>query len=71
VSNEWKDHKDWLKGLKFLVQMASKKQFWAIMSGTISASLDRRYRDDKIETNAPFIVDITIIIIIICHCQED
>jgi protein transport protein SEC31 len=26
VSNEWKDHKDWLKGLKFLVQMASKKQ---------------------------------------------
>ena len=26
VSNEWKDHKDWLKGLKFLVQMAAKKQ---------------------------------------------
>lgn len=26
VSNEWKDHKDWLKGLKFLVQMATKKQ---------------------------------------------
>lgn len=26
VSNEWKDHKDWLKGMKFLVQMASKKQ---------------------------------------------
>lgn len=26
VSNEWKDHKDWLKGLKFCVQMASKKQ---------------------------------------------
>lgn len=26
VSNEWRDHKDWLKGLKFLVQMVSKKQ---------------------------------------------
>ena len=26
VSNEWKDHKDWLKGMKFLVQMATKKQ---------------------------------------------
>jgi protein transport protein SEC31 len=26
VSNDWKDHKDWLKGMKFLVQMASKKQ---------------------------------------------
>jgi protein transport protein SEC31 len=26
VSNEWKDHKDWLKGLKFMVQMSSKKQ---------------------------------------------
>jgi len=26
VSNEWKDHKDWLKGMKFLVQMASKKE---------------------------------------------
>ena len=26
ISNEWKDHKDWLKGMKFLVQMASKKQ---------------------------------------------
>ncbi len=25
VSNEWKDHKDWLKGMKFLVQMAAKK----------------------------------------------
>ena len=25
VSNEWRDHKDWLKGMKFLVQMASKK----------------------------------------------
>merc|ERR1719253_446166 len=25
VSNEWKDHRDWLKGMKFLVQMASKK----------------------------------------------
>lgn len=25
VSNEWKDHKVWLKGMKFLVQMASKK----------------------------------------------
>merc|ERR1712194_893912 len=22
VSNEWKDHRDWLKGMKFLVQMA-------------------------------------------------
>ena len=26
VSNEWKDHKDWLKGMKFLVQMVTKKQ---------------------------------------------
>jgi len=26
VSNEWKDHKDWLKGMKFMVQLASKKQ---------------------------------------------
>ena len=26
VSSEWKDHKDWLKGMKLLVQMASKKQ---------------------------------------------
>ncbi|KAK1739842.1 protein transport protein SEC31-like protein [Skeletonema marinoi] len=26
ISNEWKDHKDWLKGMKFLVQMVSKKQ---------------------------------------------
>lgn len=26
ISNEWKDHKDWLKGMKFLVQMATKKQ---------------------------------------------
>lgn len=26
VSNHWKDHKDWLKGLKFLVQLAGKKQ---------------------------------------------
>lgn len=26
VSNEWKDHKDWLKGFKFLVQMVTKKQ---------------------------------------------
>lgn len=26
VSNEWRDHKDWLKGMKFLVQMALKKQ---------------------------------------------
>jgi protein transport protein SEC31 len=26
VSNEWKDHKDWLKGMKFLIQMVTKKQ---------------------------------------------
>lgn len=26
VSTEWKDHRDWLKGMKFLVQLASKKQ---------------------------------------------
>jgi protein transport protein SEC31 len=26
VSHEWKEHKDWLKGMKILVQMASKKQ---------------------------------------------
>lgn len=26
VSHEWKDHKDWLKGMKILVQAASKKQ---------------------------------------------
>lgn len=26
ISNEWKDHKDWLKGMKILVQMVSKKQ---------------------------------------------
>jgi len=26
ISNEWKDHKDWLKGMKFLVQMVSRKQ---------------------------------------------
>ena len=26
VSNEWKDHKDWLKGMKILVQMCTKKQ---------------------------------------------
>lgn len=26
VSNEWKDHKDWLKGMKFMVQMCTKKQ---------------------------------------------
>lgn len=25
VSNEWKDHKDWLKGMKFMVQMCTKK----------------------------------------------
>lgn len=25
VSNEWRDHKDWLKGMKFLVQMAAKR----------------------------------------------
>jgi len=26
VSHEWREHKDWLKGMKILVQMASKKQ---------------------------------------------
>lgn len=26
VSSEWKDHKDWLKGFKFLVQLFTKKQ---------------------------------------------
>lgn len=25
VNNEWKEHKDWLKGLKFLIQLASKR----------------------------------------------
>jgi len=26
VSNEWKDHKDWLKGMKIMVQVCTKKQ---------------------------------------------
>jgi protein transport protein SEC31 len=26
VTHEWKDHRDWLKGMKILVQAASKKQ---------------------------------------------
>lgn len=26
VSHEWREHKDWLKGMKILVQLASKKQ---------------------------------------------
>ena len=26
VSNEWKDHKDWLKGFKFMCQVCQKKQ---------------------------------------------
>lgn len=25
VNHEWKDHKDWLKGLKFLILLATKK----------------------------------------------
>jgi len=25
VNSDWKDHKDWLKGLKFLIQLAQKK----------------------------------------------
>lgn len=25
VNSDWKDHKDWLKGMKFLIQMAAKK----------------------------------------------
>lgn len=25
VNDDWKDHKDWLKGIKFLIQLASKK----------------------------------------------
>ena len=26
VSNEWKDHKDWLKGFKFMCQVCQRKQ---------------------------------------------
>jgi protein transport protein SEC31 len=25
VNSDWRDHKDWLKGIKFLIQLASKK----------------------------------------------
>jgi protein transport protein SEC31 len=25
VNSDWKDHKDWLKGIKFLIQLASKR----------------------------------------------
>lgn len=25
VNSDWKDHKDWLKGMKFVIQLASKK----------------------------------------------
>ena len=25
VNEDWKDHKDWLKGIKFLIQLASKR----------------------------------------------
>jgi len=25
VNDDWKEHKDWLKGIKFLIQLASKK----------------------------------------------
>lgn len=25
VNSDWKDHKDWLKGMKFLIQLASKR----------------------------------------------
>lgn len=25
VNDDWKDHKDWLKGIKFLIQLASKR----------------------------------------------
>ena len=25
VNSQWRDHKDWLKGMKFLIQLASKK----------------------------------------------
>lgn len=25
VNSDWKDHKDWLKGIKFLIQLATKK----------------------------------------------
>lgn len=25
VNSDWKNHKDWLKGMKFLIQLASKK----------------------------------------------
>lgn len=25
VTHEWKEHKDWLRGVKFLIQLTSKK----------------------------------------------
>ena len=25
ANSDWKDHKDWLKGIKFLIQLATKK----------------------------------------------